>query len=286
MHRSRPPHPHTLKAHALTQRARGALLTALLTTLATPHLTRSQARAETKAPPKGQEVDYNIKEDDLSQQVIDQAEELFFKAFVLFQKKEYERAAELFQKAYALIPYHDLLFNVARSRELMGDKEGAVEWYRAYLATKPVDETTVIHRLKLLGGEPTSKPLEQQPQVIGPTVETAPVSYLPWITLTAGVAVGALGAFYGLSAVDSAEQARKATLPASHSRFKDQAESEALIADISLGVSALVIGLSVYLWVSADHEEGMILDPADAAASGLSFGISQERGEVFYRWRF
>jgi tetratricopeptide (TPR) repeat protein len=275
VHRSRSPHAQPLRA----------LLPALAVALLTPCVAPPRAPAEPKAPAKGQEVDYNVKDNDLSQQVIDQAEELFFKAFVLFQKKEYERAAELFQRAYALIPYHDLLFNVARSRELMGDKAGAVEWYRAYLSTKPVDETTVIHRLKLLGGEPTSEPLVQK-QVVEPTVEVAPVSYLPWITLTAGVAVGAFGAFYGLSALDTAERSRKATLPATHGRLKEQAESEALIADISLGVSAIVIGLSVYLWVSADHEEGMILDPADPAASGLSFGLSQERGEVFYRWRF
>ena len=273
----RRPHPHRL-SRAL------ALASALCLTLS-PLTRPAPARAEAKAPAKGQEVDYNIKDDNVSQQVIDQAEDLFFKAFVLFQKKEYERAAELFQSAYALIPYHDLLFNVARSRELMGDKAGAVEWYRAYLATKPVDETTIIHRLKILGGETTSMPLTQE-QIAGPQVETAPVSYWPWVSLTAGLAAGAAGVIYGLSAVDTAEQSRAAKLSADHERLKSQAESDALVADVSLAVSALAVGWTIYLWVSADHDEGATLDPAGSAASGLSFGVTQERGEVFYRWRF
>jgi len=245
----------------------------------------SPARAEGKAPAKGEEVDYNIKDNSLSQQVIDQAEALFFKAFVFFQKRDYERAAEHFQGAYALIPYHDLLFNVARSRELMGDREGAVEWYRAYLATKPVDETTIIHRLKLLGGEVTIQPLAPAAPV-GPAVEEeGPVSYWPWASLTAGVAAGALGAVYGLSALDAAERSRQATRH-DHERFKAQAESDALVADVSMVAGALAVGLSVYLWVSADHDKGQVLSPADGAASGLSFGATQERGEVRYRWRF
>ena len=273
----RRPHPHRL-SRAL------ALASALCLTLS-PLARLTPAWAEAKAPTKGQEVDYNIKDDNVSQQVIDQAEDLFFKAFVLFQKKEYERAAELFQSAYALIPYHDLLFNVARSRELMGDKGGAVEWYRAYLATKPVDETTIIHRLNILGGEPTSQPLTQE-QIAGPQVETAPVSYWPWVSLTAGLAAGAAGVFYGLSAVDAAEQSRTTKLSADHERLKSQAESDALVADISLVVSALAVGLSVYLWVSADQDEGAPVAAEGSPASGLSFGLSQERGEVFYRWRF
>jgi tetratricopeptide (TPR) repeat protein len=223
---------------------------------------------------------------------IDQAESLFFSGFVAYQQKKYERAAELFQKAYSIVPYHDLLFNVARSREQLGDQSGAIQWYRAYLATKPIDETTVIHRLKLLGGDPTAKPLEAPVEVDTTIREIAPVSLTPWITFGIGVVFSGVGTYYGLTALDEATAARDAATQSKWSAHKKAAESAALTADITyvLGASALLAG--VYLWIQQDQDQGKRINgevqaqPSAALLPPLQLGVTPEGAQVGYRWSF
>jgi tetratricopeptide (TPR) repeat protein len=90
----------------------------------------------------------------LDQKTLDEAEATFFDGLGHYRAGRFEAAAQAFQKAHALTRHRDMLFNVARSRERMGDVPGAVEWYRAYLATQPADETAVIHKVRQLGAEP------------------------------------------------------------------------------------------------------------------------------------
>lgn len=246
-------------------------------------------------PEKSQDVtvDYDIRDDYLSIQEIDQAESLFFGGFVAYQQKNYERAAELFQQAYAIVPYHDLLFNVARSREQLGDKEGSIQWYRAYLATKPIDETTVIHRLKLLGGDPTPKPLESTTPNEKPVDrEYASVSIIPWITFGAGVLLAGVGTYYGLSALDEATAARDAATKSKWSLHKQEAESAALTADITYSIGAIALLAGVYLWLQQDGKEGnLIKGDTDVKKSSsltppLHLALTPDGARVGYRWSF
>jgi tetratricopeptide (TPR) repeat protein len=232
---------------------------------------------------EAQIADYDTRGDaNIDQSTLDKAESLFFKAFTFYQEKKYEQAAAYFQKAYTLIPHRDLLFNVARSREQMNDQEGAVEWYRAYLATKPIDETTIIHRLKLLGGKTTAKMLPQDQKKIAKKRVEGPTSVIPWVTIGAGVILAGVGVWSGMSALDYAEDARDAKIISRYTTNKDEAESAALIADVSLGLGAIAIATGFYLWYRADQQRGTTL----STSTGVSVSLSPDHVQMGYQLTF
>ncbi len=193
----------------------------------------------------------------LDQASLDRAEAQFFQGLGHYRAGRFEQAAVAFQGAYVLTKHRDLLFNVARSRERLGDKPGAIQWYQAYLATKPADETAVIHHIRQLGGEPAG-PAEptgapaQNPFVEGPRVVEEGPGPWPWVAAGTSLAALAAGTVLGLQALEEASSARSADTRAVATKHKDAAEGKALVADISFGVSALAAAAAVYLWWQAD----------------------------------
>ena len=282
-----------MRINKLTHRhLHGLLFSALLTGLGFVSLLPIDASDAKPTPAQRVDVDYDIRDDNLTIQEIDQAESLFFSGFVAYQQKQYERAAELFQQAYSIVPFHDLLYNVARSREQLGDKKGSIQWYRAYLATKPVDETTVIHRLKLLGGEPTPQVLSKESVEDATLKEFASVSLVPWITFGAGVVLAGVGTYYGLSALDEATAARDADTKSSWSVHKKAAESAALTADITYALGATALLAGVYLWLQQDQAQGTLINgktevkETSSLTPPLQLAITPDGAHVGYRWSF
>jgi tetratricopeptide (TPR) repeat protein len=271
---------------ALLSSTRSCLLASVLVCSTT-----SVTLAAPASPGPSEEIDYNIKDETLSISQIEEAEALFFQGFVKFQGAKYEEAAELFQRAYTLVPHDDLLYNVARSRELLGDKSTAIQWYRAYLNTKPVDETTIIHRLKLLGGEPTPQALASDVKG-GPVVltEVAPVNVTPWLVTGLGVALAGVGVFYGLEASSFAEEARTSATKSDYRTYKSDAEGAAMIADLSFVGATLALGAGVYLLLSEDKKQGQQLNQdVEVSASRLTplkLNVTPQGAHVGYTWRF
>lgn len=217
---------------------------------------------------------------ELDQQTLDQAETLFFQALASYRKGAFEQAAVDFQKAFVLTGHRDLLYNIARSRERLGDKKGAIEWYRAYLATKPSDETAVIHRIKQLGGEPTpeaaNRPaLREKLDMEPPPAAGGPIDPWPWVALGVGVAAAGAGAYFGLAALDEAADARAAETRDEASPLRSDAESDALFADIAFATSAVAVGAAVYLFLRSDNTpstDGQV--QVGAGPDGIRVGLS------------
>ncbi len=187
---------------------------------------------------------------------LDRAEAQFFEGLEHYRAKRFEAAALRFQEAYVLTGHRDMLFNVARSREQLGDKEGAVRWYRSYLKTVPKDETAVIHRIRQLGGDPT--PADAPVKRNGPRRPTGPevveVGEGPWawVAAAAGVGATAVGIAIGMTALTDAEAARASDDRSEAQALKTSAESKALTADLLFGVGAASIGVAVWLFLRAD----------------------------------
>lgn len=57
-----------------------------------------------------------------------------------FQAARYDRAMVEFRASYATAPIPDLLYNIGRCQEELGDRAGAAKSYRQYLAAKPTAE--------------------------------------------------------------------------------------------------------------------------------------------------
>src|SRR4051794_21842835 len=67
------------------------------------------------------------------------AAKLSEEGFNLYRARDYRRAAERFLQAYTLGQDSNLLFNIARCYEALGDPEGAIEKYEEFLSTPDAD---------------------------------------------------------------------------------------------------------------------------------------------------
>jgi tetratricopeptide (TPR) repeat protein len=218
----------------------------------------------------------------LDQEALDKAESFFFSGLDHYRQGRFEQSAVDFQKAFTLTHHRDLLFNIARSREQLGDTAGAIEWYRTYLTTKPADETAMIHRIRQLGGDPSpvSKSAVQAKanMKVEEVVDEQGAGVAPWAALGLGAVGLGLGAFMGMQALDEAALARGSEIRSVAQRHKDEAESKALLADVSFAVGAAAVGAAVYFWWSADQE---------AAASGsVQVGVVPGGASLGYSARF
>lgn len=218
----------------------------------------------------------------VDQATLDEAERLFFEGLSHYRAERFENAAVAFQKAYTLTRHRDLLFNVARSRERMGDKASAVEWYRSYLGTTPADETAIIHRIKQLGGDPTVPPQTDVDSPVDTPKLNGGVDTVsdggnpwPWVLVGTGALAAGAGIYFGLVALDDADAARAAQDRGKAEDFKSSAEGSALIADVAFGVGALAVGTAVVLWLQDDKPDtrSSISVGAAPTADGWRLGL-------------
>lgn len=239
-------------------------------------LARSATAAEPELPAVIAEIET------LDQETLDKAETLFFQALAHYRQGRYAKAAVDFQKAFVLTNHRDLLFNIARSREKLGDTEGAVESYRNYLATRPADETAIIHRIRQLGGDPTPAPADLRDiaddvGIDSPLVVQSAVDPWPYVSLGAGLAAAGVGTWFGLDALNLATRARATDDRADAIEYRDGAEQSALIADVSFAVGVVAVGTAIVLWARSD-------EPASQGA--LRVGASPGGGYVGYTLDF
>jgi tetratricopeptide (TPR) repeat protein len=188
----------------------------------------------------------------IDQETLDKAENAFLEGLTAYRAKKFTQAATLFKSAHTLVPYRDLLFNIARAYEALNDNNQAVKYYQLYLKTKPIDETQIIHRMRQLGvsqfkdssqGSSDKKDTKDR----SPSSSSSEVDILSWSVLGSGIALVGLGSYFGISALDSAKSAREAKATSLYNQSKDNAESEALIADVSLTLGIATIAGGIYL---------------------------------------
>jgi tetratricopeptide (TPR) repeat protein len=128
-------------------------------------------------------------------------------AKVEFDRHRYREALAEFKRAYELAPVTDLLFNIARCQDLMGDAAAAIESYERYLAAKPDSEdrpaieTQIANLRKSLpvSPAPTPKVEPPPPAVTAPIVTSSPIPEKRshrgvWIGVGVGAGLLAVGA--------------------------------------------------------------------------------------------
>jgi tetratricopeptide (TPR) repeat protein len=72
-----------------------------------------------------------------------EAERLFSVAMAFISAGQYESGIAELERAYAVKPHRDLLFNIARAYQDMGRAVDALAFYKRYLASEPPDRDTV-----------------------------------------------------------------------------------------------------------------------------------------------
>jgi tetratricopeptide (TPR) repeat protein len=238
--------------------------------------------------------------------------------FALYKTRDYRHAVEKFLQAYALDQDPNLLFNIARCYEAMGDPDSAIEKYEIFLAKPDADAqgkrraNEAIRALRQSksaaaevpagGGRATrsaSEPVLDRPTPSGsgaraPDAKGSVLS-APVVALVAGVLVAAIG---GVSYAMGASDHNKVTGSANYGKagqvdpltqaeaqkLVDSGNTKKLIGGIAFGIGGALLATSAALFAFGRHD-------TEAKARGpVAFGIAPlgggGGGEVLMQGRF
>jgi Tetratricopeptide repeat len=204
---------------------------------------------------------------------------------VFYKARDYRRAVEKFIQAYAMEPDPNLLFNIARCYDFLGDTDAAIEKYELFLKTPGADtigrqraqaSLRTLRTAKNAGTPekpaatlpeaPPSAPMRPTEDPNASHTASGSSTVLPWVMLGTGVVVTTFGAtMYVLGAhdhdsvksapgygdpqqVDSMSRAKAQDLVDSGTRKKT-------IGGIGLGVGGALVVTSFVLFLSNSSSE-------------------------------
>jgi hypothetical protein len=232
----------------------------------------------------------------------------------LYAARDYRRAIEKFIQAYAIDSDPNLLFNIARCYEELGETDAAIEKYETFLKTPGADtrgrqrarESLAALREAKNGAPPSVEPSAEpsrSPTTAGP--EAAPVpaapndepsgSVLPWVVLGGSAAFAVVGTtFYLMGASDHSKvtDARGYGDPGAVAEMTrreaddlvSSGDTKKLVGGISFGLAGALAATYVVLLVSADDESSP--EPAPGPALGFSLAPSRDGTSVLVQGSF
>jgi tetratricopeptide (TPR) repeat protein len=229
----------------------------------------------------------------------------------LYAARDYRRAIEKFIQAYAVDTDPNLLFNIARCYEELGEVDAAIEKYENFLKTPGADtrgrqrareslqtlrdarDGNSVDEAAVEGGvSQASTPSDAAPAEPQPAAKANESSVLPWITLGGSVALAAVGTtFYILGASDHGKvtdapgfgdpNAVSGMTRREADDLVSAGDTKKLIGGISFGVAAALAATYVVLLVTDD--EG---SPEPAPSLGFSLAPSPHGGAVSVQGSF
>lgn len=185
---------------------------------------------------------------------------------------DYAKAIELFEKAHALEPVPNLLYNIAKCHEKQEQYEQAVDYYQKFAVAPEVDSKArqaALDRVESLreiaelkkGESGETDPRQRTNGSDRKQVEpTKPVvqednSAAVW-TMIGGGALLAGGAVVGLGlAAPKADAVKTGATYADRKASRDDAKTYALVADGLLVSGAVVTGIGMILYLSDSEAE-------------------------------
>jgi tetratricopeptide (TPR) repeat protein len=219
----------------------------------------------------------------------------------LYGARDYRRAIEKFIQAYAVDGDPNLLFNIARCYEELGDIDAAIEKYEVFLKTpgadargrqRARDSVRALQQSKNATPQGSVAPQaaaagsaqpESQPTNMGNTGDAADSGGpWPWLTLGGSVVFAAVGTtFYVLGAGDHADITDAAGFddpdgvsPMTRREADELVSSgntKKLVGGIGLGVAGALAITYVAMVLSEDEEEEDVTQPS------LGFSVSPGR---------
>lgn len=180
-----------------------------------------------------------------------------------YKRGELEVAVALLRQAYELYPQPNLLYNLGRSLEKLGDAKGAIDAYQQYLAdAKDVaDRGEIEQRIAALKAQLPAEPAKPPPPVpVAPPVTMAPAaapmpidrvsrpestSALPWVTLGAGIALAGTGGAFAYLASQRHDDAVNSPSAAAAESLQNRAQHDAIAANVlfAVGGAAAIAGI-------------------------------------------
>jgi len=115
------------------------------------------------------------------------AREYFDQAAQAYREGRYAVAVDLFLKAYEADPHPELIYNVGRGYEKLGESRKALRYFREYvrLAPETPDKNAVAERIKALERELAEQGVQQvtlysNPSGASAVIDGKPVGKTPW----------------------------------------------------------------------------------------------------------
>lgn len=227
----------------------------------------------------------------------------------LYAARDYRRAIEKFIQAYAVDTDPNLLFNIARCYEELGEIDAAIEKYETFLKTPGADTRgrqrarESLAALRETGDKGPAVEAPSAAQPTAPDVAPAPVAeasgysspVLPWVTLGGAAVFAAVGTtFYLLGANDHSKvtdgpgYGDAAAVAAMTRREADElvssGDTKKLVGGISLGLAGALAATYVVLLVSAEDESPA--EPVPGPSLGFSLSPSPDGTSVLVQGSF
>jgi tetratricopeptide (TPR) repeat protein len=219
----------------------------------------------------------------------------------LYAARDYRRAIEKFIQAYAIEPDPNLLFNIARCYEELGEAEAAIEKYETFLKTPGADtrgQKRARESLAALRDAGAAPPANPAPTPAPEPAPQAPVAEQdstlgPWLTLGGSAVFAALGTTFYLLGKNDHDQVTGSrgfndgagVSEMTHQEADDlvsSGDTKKLIGGISFGLAGALAATYVVLLVTRDDEStperqprpslGLSLAPARGGAAVLLQG--------------
>jgi hypothetical protein len=203
---------------------------------------------------------------------VSESEQLFERANVLYEARQYAEALALLQRAYALNPLNALLFNIAQAQRQLGLCSDSRRTYDAYLRRETdanARERARVGLERLRGCEgaepapvPASKPVPArrrsapEPRTRPAEPETSsPARSYTWVGWTATGVFAAGAAASGLLMLSALDERRQLESRPATTDEVDDAESRArryaLAADVLSAAAIVSAGVSLYFTLSS-----------------------------------
>jgi tetratricopeptide (TPR) repeat protein len=197
-----------------------------------------------------------------------EAVEFYRRGRELYQQGRYAEAAVELERALMLDPTSpNLVFNVARVYELLGEIDKAIAFYQRYLRLLPEEDTDERERIqstlrRLAGARDTlARRRPPSPETAGQLRDPQPIRVRErgvadaafWVTAGIGAALLVGGAVVGILALGAEGQVRDFVLGADGTeedrlRLADRADTLALAADASFALGAAVSVAAILLF--------------------------------------
>ena len=250
------------------------ILSLVLLCLSTPPVLARQPSADADASPSAAPEEGKVEE----------VEDLAKRAKAHYAGKRYSEAVATYLKAYYAAPAAAVLYNIAHIYDRkLHESDLAADFYRRYISSPDADPIAVkkaTNRLQELKAEKAARALKAQmtpvkitPPVVVPVKPTpapAPMSTpqeppssalrtIGIITSVVGVGLITGGVVMGLKADQNLESFKLSTDLAEKKGFRDDGETQALVADVLYGVGgAVLIGGVVMILLQPDTKDTAI----------------------------
>jgi tetratricopeptide (TPR) repeat protein len=258
-------------------------LAAVLVAAALTHASIPVARA---AGPDEAPVDAEASED---------PEALSAAAVDAFHAKDYDKAIELFERAYQIDPQPNYRFNIGRVYEEKGDLEKAVAYYQEFVKAPGVDleaRESASARLKVLrqalqalqeeeakeraaeeDEQPAVTPIDEQPTFDdGARERKRKLRIAGYSLIGVGGAGLVVGAVFGGLALSKSRDAEDAPLIDDKLSLRREAKTRAAVADAMLVTGGVLAGVGLVLVLSTLGKGGKRDRAAARSAFAPTFG--------------